>query len=80
MAGKDKLISHPDLKKCRSLLDIEDDLRILQGTFKALTMISVCQDEIYPEGLHVLARFGEEALDRLQARWQHARDQTAGSE
>jgi hypothetical protein len=38
--------------------DVEDDLRILRGTLKALSMISVCQDEIHPEGLHVLARFG----------------------
>ncbi|MCO5084400.1 MAG: hypothetical protein M9955_22430 [Rhizobiaceae bacterium] len=53
--------------------DLEDDLRILRGTLKALTMISVCQDEIHPEGLHVLARFGEEALDRVYAAWEAAR-------
>jgi hypothetical protein len=55
------------------MLDIEDDLRILRGTLKALSMISVCQDEIHPEGLHVLARFGEEALDRVYEKWTAAR-------
>lgn len=55
-------------------LDVEDDLRILRGTLKALSMISVCQDEIHPEGLHVLARFGEEALDRVYEKWTAARN------
>ena len=54
-------------------LDVEDDVRILRGTLKALSMISVCQDEIHPEGLHVLARFGEEALDRVYDKWTAAR-------
>jgi hypothetical protein len=53
--------------------DVEDDLRILRGTLKALSMISVRQDEIHPEGLHVLARFGEEALDRVYDKWAAAR-------
>jgi hypothetical protein len=56
------------------MLDIEDDLRILRGTLKALSMISVCQDEIHPEGLHVLARFGEEALDRVYEKWTATRN------
>lgn len=64
MAGKHKRRKEVRLTARWRLLDMEDDLRILQGTLKALTMISVCQDEIYPEGLHVLVRFGGEALDR----------------
>lgn len=52
-----------------SLLDIEDELLILRGTFCVLRTIGSSQDGVEPAGVAVLARFGEEAFERLCEKW-----------
>ncbi len=55
-----------------SLFDIEDELLILRGTFCVLRMIGSSPDGVESEGVAVLARFGEEAFERLYEKWRQS--------
>ena len=56
----------------RELLALEPDLHILRGTLVALRTIGMSLDPIEPAAISLLARFGEEALARLDESWRDA--------
>lgn len=62
------LRTHPvDLRSL--LLDAEPDLAALAGVVAALQLFAEASDHVDPRAIAILARAGDDALERVQAVW-----------